>query len=279
MKDLRERVAVITGAASGIGQSVAMACAKEGMRLVLADIDEENLEAVVGAVTAGGGEAIGMITDVSRQDEIQRLADRTIETYGTVNLVHNNAGVVTVGPLEDLTINDWQWTLGVNLWSCIFGTTIFLPLIKEAGEGHIVNTSSSEGLQASGGTGAYNVSKYGIVALTQTLANELKPFDTINASVLCPGPVRTKIVESERHRPKELFNGEGFDLGLLDNEESKGLLAGAMDPAIVADIVIAGVKEETFWLVTHDETKEAVLAQANALVKDGSLSKSVYDFS
>jgi NAD(P)-dependent dehydrogenase (short-subunit alcohol dehydrogenase family) len=279
MKDLNERVAVITGAASGIGQSVAQRCAQEGMRLVLADIDETNLDAVVGEITSGGGDAIGVVTDVRHQEQIQALADKTIETYGKVNLVHNNAGVVTVGPLEDLTLNDWEWTLGVNLWSCIFGTTTFLPLIKEAGEGHIVNTSSSEGLQASGGTGAYNVSKFGIIALTQTLARELKPFDDINASVLCPGPVRTKIVESERHRPEELLNGDGFDLGLLDNEESQGLLAGAMDPAIVADMVISGIKDETFWLVTHDETKEAVMAQATALVKDGSLSKSVYDFS
>jgi NAD(P)-dependent dehydrogenase (short-subunit alcohol dehydrogenase family) len=279
MRDLTDRVAVITGAASGIGQAMAQRCAQEGMRLVLADIDEANLTSVVTELTGDGAQAIGVVTDVRYQDQIQALADKTIEAYGQVNLLHNNAGVVTVGPLEDLTVNDWMWTLGVNLWSCIFGTTIFLPLIKEAGEGHIVNTSSSEGLQASGGTGAYNVSKFGIVALSQTLANELKPFEHINASVLCPGPVRTKIIESERHRPAELFNGDGVDLGMLDNEESQGLLADAMDPAIVADLVVAGVKEETFWLVTHDETKQAVLAQAEALVKDGSLSKSVYDFS
>lgn len=278
MDTLEGKVGVITGAASGIGRAVADRCAREGMQLVLADIETDALDAAVAEIGQAGGQAIGVVTDVRHLDQIEALAGRAMDAYGQVNLLHNTAGVVTAGPLEELTINDWEWTLGVNLWSVIFGVRTFLPLIKEAGEGHIVNTSSSEGLQASAGTGAYNVSKFGIVALSQTLSNELKAFDNINASVLCPGPVRTRIIESERNRPTELSNNTEVDSGLTDNEQSQDLLADAMDPALVADIVVDGIKTNRFWLVTHDETKQAVLNQAEALVKDGSLSASVYDF-
>lgn len=169
--------------------------------------------------------------------------------------------------------------LGVNLWSNIYGIKIFLPLIKDAGEGHVMSTSSSEGLQASAGTGAYNVSKFGIVALAQTLSQELKSFDSINVSVLCPGPVRTSIIESERHRPKEFLNSDAGELGLMNSEVSKDLLAEAMDPVIVADRALDPVLNNKFWVVTHDETLQAVLNVANSLVKDGSLPTSVYDFS
>ena len=279
MENLNGKVGVVTGAASGIGRSMAERFCKEGMSVVLADIEEESLNETVEQIVADGGKAIGVVTDVSSKEAIENLANETIKNYGAVHVLHNNAGVVAAGLLDDLTTNDWEWTIGVNLWSVIHGIQIFLPLIKESGEGHIVNTSSSEGLQASAGTGAYNVTKFGIVALSETLSNELNPFPEINASVLCPGPVRYRIVESERNRPERLWNDGTPAAGLVENDQSSDLLAGAMDPAHVAELVVQSIQTNRFWIITHEETKEVVRQRAAALLEDGSLSAPLYDFS
>jgi NAD(P)-dependent dehydrogenase (short-subunit alcohol dehydrogenase family) len=278
MQNFNGKVAVVTGSASGIGRSMAKRYARAGMSLMLADIDQLGLQETIDQIIAAGGKAEGTVTDVSSKDAIENLAEQTMRAYGAVHVLHNNAGVVAAGLLDDLTANDWEWTIGVNLWSVIYGVQTFLPLIKKAGEGHFVNTSSSEGLQASAGTGAYNVTKFGIVALTETLSNELKSFADINASVLCPGPVQSRIIESERNRPERLWNNETPAAGLVDNEQSSDLLAGAMDPDLVADMVLDGIMNNQFWIITHDETKDAVRNRAEALLKDGSLSASVYDF-
>ena len=279
MENLNGKVGVVTGAASGIGRSMAERFSKEGMSVVLADIEEESLNETVEQIVADGGKAIGVVTDVSSKEAIENLANETIKNYGAVHVLHNNAGVVAAGLLDDLTTNDWEWTIGVNLWSVIHGIQIFLPLIKESGEGHIVNTSSSEGLQASAGTGAYNVTKFGIVALSETLSNELNLFPEINASVLCPGPVRSRIVESERNRPERLWNDGTPAAGLVENDQSSDLLAGAMDPAHVAELVVQSIQTNRFWIITHEETKEVVRQRAAALLEDGSLSAPLYDFS
>ena len=279
MENLNGKVGVVTGAASGIGRSMAERFSKEGMSVVLADIEEESLNETVEQIVADGGKAIGVVTDVSSKEAIENLANETIKNHGAVHVLHNNAGVVAAGLLDDLTTNDWEWTISVNLWSVIHGIQIFLPLIKESGEGHIVNTSSSEGLQASAGTGAYNVTKFGIVALSETLSNELNLFPEINASVLCPGPVRSRIVESERNRPERLWNDGTPAAGLVENDQSSDLLAGAMDPAHVAELVVQSIQTNRFWIITHEETKEVVRQRAAALLEDGSLSAPLYDFS
>ena len=279
MENLNGKIGVVTGAASGIGQSMAERFCKEGMSVVLADIEEESLHAAVDDIVADGGNAVGVVTDVSSKEAIKNLAEETIKHFGTVHVLHNNAGVVAAGLLDDLTTNDWEWTIGVNLWSVIHGIQTFLPLIKESGEGHIINTSSSEGLQASAGTGAYNVTKFGIVAITETLSNELATFPDINASVLCPGPVRSRIIESERTRPERLWNDGVPAAGLVDNDQSSDLLAGAMDPALVAELVIQSIQTNQFWVITHEETKEVVRQRTKALLENGSLSAPLYDFS
>ena len=279
MENLNGKVGVVTGAASGIGRSMAERFCKEGMAVMLADIEEESLNIAVDQIVADGGKAIGVVTDVSSKEAVENLANETIKNYGAVHVLHNNAGVVAAGLLDDLTTNDWEWTIGANLWSVIYGIQTFLPLIKESGEGHIVNTSSSEGLQASAGTGAYNVTKFGIVALSETLSNELNPFPKINASVLCPGPVRSRIVESERNRPERLWNDGVPAAGLVENDQSSDLLAGAMDPAVVAELVVQSIQTNRFWIITHEETKEVVRQRAAALLEDGSLSAPLYDFS
>lgn len=279
MENLNGKIGVVTGAASGIGQSMAERFCKEGMSVVLADIEEESLHAAVDDIVADGGNAVGVVTDVSSKEAIKNLAEETIKHFGAVHVLHNNAGVVAAGLLDDLTTKDWEWTIGVNLWSVIHGVQTFLPLIKESGEGHIINTSSSEGLQASAGTGAYNVTKFGIVAITETLSNELASFPDINASVLCPGPVQSRIIESERNRPARLWNDGVPAAGLVDNDQSSDLLAGAMDPALVAELVIQSIQTNQFWVITHEETKEVVRQRTKALLENGSLSAPLYDFS
>ena len=276
--DINGKVGVITGAGSGIGRETAILLSKYGMELVLADINEPALKSTVKHILDMGGKAIGVATDVSKLDSIQNLAKVTIATYGSVNFLHSNAGIVTAGTIDDLTINDWNWTLSTNLWSNIYALKVFLPLIKEANEGHIIFTSSSEGLQASAGTAAYNVSKFGIVGLAETLSKELLPFPNVNASVLCPGPVLTNIIESERYRPEELLNDGKIELGLLDNVASQDLLAGAMSPRIVAEMIVDAVIDNRFWIVTHEETRMGFLNVAKSLVEDGSLAPSTYGF-
>ena len=277
--DVNGKIGVVTGAGSGIGRETALLFSKNGMALALADVDESALKATVDSILDGGGQAIGVVTDVSKLESIKNLAEVTLATYGSVNLLHSNAGIVTAGSIENLTINDWSWTLSTNLWSNVYGIKVFLPLIKETNEGHIILTSSSEGLQASGGTAAYNVAKFGIVGLAETLSMELLPFPNLNASVLCPGPVLTNIVECERHRPGELLNDGKVELGLQDNEASQNLLAGAMGPHLVAEMVLEAVINNKFWIVTHEETRMGFLNVARCLVDDGSLAPPTYDFS
>jgi NAD(P)-dependent dehydrogenase (short-subunit alcohol dehydrogenase family) len=251
MQEFEGRVAVVTGAASGIGLATATRFAQEGMRVVLADIERGPLEAAVGKLQGAGHDVLGVPTDVSRWDDLQQLADRTLEAYGQVHVVHNNAGVVRAGRIEELTRADWEWVLGVDLWSVIHGVKIFLPLIRQAGEGHIVNTASSAGLQASPEIGPYNVAKFGVVALTETLELELRADDSaIGASVLCPGAVATQITDSERNRPEaaeETATNRRF-------QELAGKVVGqGHSPESVAGLIVAGIRERQFWILPHPD--------------------------
>ena len=271
MQELEGKVGVVTGAASGIGRAVAERFVAEGMKVALADIEEDALASTVDDLTAAGGDVIGVRTDVRHESEIQALAQATVDAFGAVHVVHNNAGVVTSAPIDQLTTADWEWVLGVDLWSVIFGVKTFLPLIKEAGEGHIVNTASTAGLQSAPSIAPYNVAKFGVVALTETLALELAKDDRINASVLCPGAVDTKIVVSERNRPDELDDHVETDMGANFVKGSTALLAKGMAPAQVADVVLDGIRENRFWLITHEAWKQVMVERANALATDGSL--------
>ena len=173
MQNFADKVAVVTGAASGIGLATATRFAEEGMKVVLADIQQDALNSAVSILQEAGHDVVGVPTDVSQREQVQNLAERAIASFGKVNIVHNNAGVVRAGTLEELTDDDWRWVLGVDLWSVIYGVNIFLPLIKQAGEGHIINTASSSGLQSAANLAPYNVAKFGVVALTETLRIEL----------------------------------------------------------------------------------------------------------
>ena len=274
MKEFAGKVAVVTGAASGIGLATASRFAQAGMKVVMADIQEDALATAVKSLGNMGHEVLGVPTDVSKWDAIQALAEKTMSEFGAVHVVHNNAGVVVSGPIAELTIADWEWVLGVDLWSVIYGIKAFLPLIRQTGEGHIVNTASTAGLQASGSIGPYNVAKFGVVALTETLRLELDAEDSpISASVLCPGAINTQIVYSKRNRDKESAKDHQSSAQEKRFEESAGALLAekGKDPAIVADMVFNAIVNDDFWILTHPDWKNVLNQRVAALVKDNSL--------
>ena len=244
MDTLAGKVGVITGAASGIGRALAVRFAAEGMRLVLADIEPGPLDDVRGAI---GGGAIARVTDVSQANEVDALRDATVEAFGTAHVVVNNAGVSTSAPVWTFTDDVWRWVLGVNLWGVIYGVRAFAPLLVAQGEGHIVNTSSMQGLAPTRGGGPYAVSKSAVVALSEVLREDLRAAGSpVGVSVLCPGPVRTHIYDSERNRPADL------DLpGGREPAQVKAFLdAKGAEPDAVADLVVHAVKTDRFYVLT-----------------------------
>lgn len=251
MDEFAGRVAVVTGAASGIGLATATRFAREGMRVVLADIEREALAAAASALEEEGHDVLAVPTDVSQWKAVQQLADRAVEAFGKVNVVHNNAGVVRAGRLAELSIADWEWVLGVDLWSVIYGVKAFLPLIREAGEGHIVNTASSSGLQSAPDIGPYNVAKFGVVALSETLQLELiQEGSAIGASVLCPGAIATRITDSARNRPDEAAETETNDR--FHTFASK-VVGEGLSPDSVAEQIVHAIRAQEFWILTHTD--------------------------
>jgi NAD(P)-dependent dehydrogenase (short-subunit alcohol dehydrogenase family) len=266
MDQFEGRVAVVTGAASGIGLATATRFAQLGMRVVLADIERKPLETAILNLQEQGHEVLGVPTDVSQWDAIQHLAEKTLNAFGQVNVVHNNAGVVRAGRLAELSIADWEWVLGVDLWSVIYGVKTFLPLIREAGEGHIINTASSAGLQSSPEIGPYNVAKFGVVAISETLHLELKAEDcAIGASVLCPGAIATRIAESERNRPDaaaDTRTNQRF------HAVASKVVQEGHSPESVADRVVHAIREKEFWILTHSDWIDVLRKRVNGM-EDG----------
>jgi len=258
MDDLGGKVAVVTGAASGIGRATAEAFAREGMKVVLADIEAPALEKVAAALGEAGHTVLPVVTDVSSGEAMTALAARTVEELGGFHVVHLNAGVATGGPMWTLTEADWKWTLGVNLWGVIHGVRAFVPHLVEQRAGHVVCTASMAGLLSVPFLGPYNVSKHGVVTLAETLAKELTAHSSpVGVSVLCPGWVDTAIGESARNRPANLANPSseagGANLGELGGGAIKGILEAGLSPADVAAQVVDAVKHDRFYVLTHAE--------------------------
>lgn len=252
MYDVNEKTAVVTGAASGMGLAMARSFAQAGMSVVLADIEADRLQEAVMGLTSAGHRAIGVRTDVSKEAQIRSLAEAALDTFGAVHVVCNNAGIGIGGAVEEMSLDDWRWTLDVDLWSVIYGMRVFLPLLKQQNEGHISATSSMAGLLAGPVLGAYHVAKHGVVALMDTVRIELKLAKSdVHASVLCPGPIDTDITRSSRNRPAELSEHVSTPLEeKFWNNLSAALNAG-MDPAEVGELVLDAVRNERFWILTH----------------------------
>jgi NAD(P)-dependent dehydrogenase (short-subunit alcohol dehydrogenase family) len=241
------------------------------MKVVLADIQEGDLAAAESELTAEGGTALAVRTDVSKRGEVEELARRTLEAFGAVHLLVNNAGVGAGGPPWEATWNDWEWVIGVNLWGVIHGVKAFTPImLAQNTDCHIVNTSSAAGLAAGGAMAPYAVTKHGVVALSESLYLALQHRKApIGVSVLCPGLVRTRILEAERHRPAELRN-EPVE---LTPEQQMGLAAfkaaldAGMPPAQVADAVFEAIRNDRFYIVTHPEWMEVVQLRTDKLAR------------
>ena len=250
MDSFKGKVAVVTGGGSGIGRALALAFAREGARVVLADVDESAMDGVAGEARALGVDALAVRTDVSELASVQALAERAWQTFGGVHVLCNNAGVALWGGLERATHQDWQWAMGVNLWGVIHGVETFVPRMIAGGEpGHVVNTASMAGLIASQGLGVYNTTKYAVVGLSETLAKDLKPY-RIGVSVLCPMGVQTRIRESERSRPAALRNAQGPAGSEVE------LIGRYLPPERVADMVLDAIRRDELYVITHDEGLE-----------------------
>ncbi len=271
--DVRDKVAVVTGGGSGIGRGMARAFAGAGAKLVLADIEQGPLDAVVNELTAAGHAAIGVRTDVSKLADIEALAEATMDTYGAVHVLCNNAGVGTPAPIGQTSLADWEWTLNIDLWGPIYGVKTFLPLMEKQGEGHLNSTASMAGLLATASLGAYNVAKHGVVALMASLERDLRVAKSpLRASVLCPGPINTNIVSSERNRPAD---SAAQHIDTKQGERMWNMLSEAlsqgMDPNDVGALVLDAVQTGRFWILTHPPMAGLVQAQVEAMMGDGSL--------
>ena len=205
MKNVDGWVATVTGAASGMGLAMATTFARAGMKVMMADIEEARLRSAAANLAAEGHDIGSLRTDVSKLEDNQALAKATVDRFGKVNVFCANAGIGMSNPVWATTMEEWRWTLDVDLWGPIYGVTTFTPLIQDAGEGHLNATASMAGLLAGASLGAYNVAKHGVVALMASLARDLMVAKSpITASVLCPGPINTDIIHSDRNRPADV---------------------------------------------------------------------------
>ena len=279
MKNLRGRVAVITGAASGFGLEFARAGHQLGLKLVLADIQQDALNGAYEELKAQGADVIAVHCDVSKPEQVQALADATIAHFGTVHLLFNNAGVGSGGLLWESTQADWEWVLGVNMWGVIHGIRIFTPLMLECAknelhyEAHIINTASVAGLLNASTMGIYSVSKHAVVSLSETLYHDLNLIDApINVSVLCPYFVPTGIAQSSRNRPAALHNNVSLTPSqrLAQTLAEQSVSAGKMSAAQVAEQTFEAIRENQFYIYTYlgmlgevEKRMDDVLAQRN----------------
>jgi NAD(P)-dependent dehydrogenase (short-subunit alcohol dehydrogenase family) len=262
MKQFRDRTAVITGAASGIGLELARRAAAEGMNLVLADIEHGKLEAAAATLGLPADRLLLQKTDVSREAEVAALADAAFARFGGVHLLCNNAGVGLTRVSWELTTADWEWVLGVDLWSVIHGVQYFVPrMLKQAEGGHLVNTSSVAGLLSTPGMAAYNVAKHGVVTLSETLYGELRAAGAnIGVSLLCPAWVPTAIHESARNRP-DRFGAAKPAAGLsaaYEERMASAVKSGRLTAADMASEVFAAVMEDRFYVIPHRKINNAI---------------------
>jgi NAD(P)-dependent dehydrogenase (short-subunit alcohol dehydrogenase family) len=271
MKDLNGKVAVITGAGSGLGREFARLGAREGMKLVLADVQREALDAIVAELGGAGAGVIGEVVDVADSGQVAQLAERAFQAFGPVHLLMNNAGVGGGGYLWENTDKDWDWVLGVNLMGVVHGIQHFVPRMLEANRhgtpGHIVNTASMAGWLAAPLMGVYNVSKHAVVALSETLFHDLRlAQSTIGVTALCPAFVPTGIADSHRNRPQTLANPAPPTTSqrMAQAASEKAVSAGRVTAGQVAQLTFEAVRENRFYVFTHPQILPTVQARFEA---------------
>jgi NAD(P)-dependent dehydrogenase (short-subunit alcohol dehydrogenase family) len=274
MQDLHGKVAVVTGGASGIGRAMAARFAREGMQLVLADIEEPALELAAKEFSESGATVLAVPTDVSDAESVEALAAAARDRFGTVHVVCNNAGVAGHGAsIAEMPLVEWQWVLGVNLWGVIHGVKAFAPMLIEQNEGHIVNTASVAGLISMPFMGPYCVTKHGVVALSEALWHEMAMRGAaVGVTVLCPGWVNTRIMDSTRNwlgRLGDEPERAAADAGWVGGEELvRGVIANGAEPSIAADDVLECIRTGRFMAHT-DPSMAARLAANRTAEVDG----------
>lgn len=271
MKDFKDKVAVVTGAASGIGRALADRFAQAGMKVVLADIESGALEKAASEVSAAGAQTLAVRTDVSKAHDVEALAQATLDRFGAVHILCNNAGVAAGGMSWMYTLADWEWVLGVNLWGVIHGVRVFTPImLSQGGEGHIVNTASLAGLFSGAGQAIYNVTKHGVVTLSETLYQELVMLGLpVRVSVLCPGFVNTHIFDSERNRPAELADTAPRMPGAEEMEQFfRQLIVTGAAPAMIADRVFDAIHEERLYILPHPQWKDVIRTRMENILSE-----------
>ena len=252
MKPSKGQVAVVTGAAGGIGKALALAFAARGLNVVLADIEAGALQQAADEVAAAGVTALPVVTDVTKRDSVQALAKTTYERFGAAHVVCNNAGVLAMGKVHETPVETWAWMLDVNLWGVIHGVQAFVPRMLDGGQpGHVINTASMAGMVPPENQGAYSATKYAVVGLTETLSRELRK-TPINVSMLCPGIVDTGIFNAGRNRPATYHTSQA--------EEDAYAIPGlrVLDPTKVAQTVLAGMAAGALFIFSHSEGLEWV---------------------
>lgn len=266
MKELAGKVAAVTGAASGLGRAMALAFASEGMHVALADVDEDGLQETRRAVASRNVATFCMRVDVSQAPEVEAFAERTASELKGVHLVCNNAGVAISGPVWEHSEAEWRWIVGVNLWGAVHGVRAFAPRLIAQNEGHLVNTASVAGLISPPGMGAYCATKHAVVALSESLQQDLRERGAaVGVSVLCPAYVPTRIADSGRYMPVAEKSKERL---AKEAALKKAVAAGRLSAEGVARAVVSAVKENRFYILTHPAIKGAVRARMEDVLEE-----------
>lgn len=255
MKEVSGKVAFVTGGGSGIGLGMAKVFTAAGMKVVIADVRQDHLDAAMSHLKSAGTNVHPIALDVTDREAMERAANETVRVFGKVHLLCNNAGVSLFGPMEQATYEDWDWVMGVNVDGVINGLQSFVPRIRAHGEGgHVVNTASMAGLIVGPGMGIYSASKFAVFGLTTSLRYDLMPH-RIGVSVLCPGFVRSNIHEAVLSRPKSLEHS-GYQVTAEDIKRLDSVLAVGMDPVQVAEKVLSAVRRNDLFIFPHAEFRE-----------------------
>jgi NAD(P)-dependent dehydrogenase (short-subunit alcohol dehydrogenase family) len=275
MKTFRDKVAVITGGASGLGRQFANIAAREGMKLVLADVQADALEQAAAELRGQGVSVIAQLCDVRKGEQVQALADAAVAEFGAVHLLFNNAGVGSAGLIWENTEADWEWVMGVNVWGVIHGVRIFTKLMLDAAakdaafEGHIVNTASMAGLLNAPAMGVYNVSKHAVVSLSETLYHDLQLVGApIGTSVLCPYFVPTGISQSHRNRPEDVRMTAGPTASQIAAQAmtDKAVSSGKVSAEEVAEITFKAIADGQFYIYSHPDALAGVRLNLESVV-------------